>query len=58
MHFVWHMALFHTGEGWGWFVRVGLCEVAFVGRCGRYSHTCEGTRVDMFVSVVALHVWE
>ena len=34
-------------------VQVGMCEVAFVIRC---SHTCGDTRVDVFVSAVALHV--
>ena len=36
-------------------VRVDTCEVAFAFRC---SHTCGYTRVDIFVCVVALHVWE
>ena len=36
-------------------VLVCTCEVAFVIEC---SHTCVEARVDMFVSAVALHVWE
>ena len=36
-------------------IRIRTCEVAFVIRCG---HKCGETHVDLFVSAVALHVWE
>ena len=36
-------------------VRLRTCDVAFVTK---YGHTCGDTRVDVFVSAVASHVWE
>ena len=36
-------------------MHVGKCEVAFVVG---FVHYCGETRVDIFVSAVALHVWE
>ena len=36
-------------------VRVRMCEVAFVIECG---HPCGETSGDIFVSAVALRVWE
>ena len=36
-------------------VQVRTCEAALVNKCG---HTCGKSLVDIFVSAVALHVWE
>ena len=55
MHFVRHVARYACVQSISLHVRVRTCEVAFVIRC---VHKRGGTRVDMFVSGVALDTRE